>query len=441
MKRVITYGTFDLFHQGHFNILKRAKEYGDYLIVGVTGENYDAERGKLSVHDSLSKRIENVRKTGFADQIIVEEYLGQKISDIIKYDIDVLIVGSDWKGKFDHLRQYCEVVYLERTKDISSTQIRQDKFRVYQFGIMTDDLSDNDAIIESKCVSGIHAESVYAKDKELAEEFAKKYELYAGYDNFELFLNSVDIIYCKAFLENGKVLIEKAIKSGKHIIYDAPLNIDAVELKNLVELAKKNDVFLLANIPMIYLQSFNKLLWMLKTKEIGNIVRIKCSLSKTNFHGMNSRKVEELGFYSVYAITKLMGNEKHVDCYCRKIQHKDEISYCIFNISYESSIACIEIGMDCELEDGLSILGTEGIIVVPEAWWDLGYFKLKKKDSDRYKRYSYNFEGNGFRYIIRALLQLIRKETSSIQQITKDELQEVFSILEKMAATEKEYKE
>lgn len=102
MKKVITYGTFDLFHEGHYNILKRAKEYGDYLIVGVTGENYDAQRGKLSVHDSLSKRIENVRKTGFADLIIVEEYIGQKIYDIIKYGIDVLVVGSDWRGKFDH---------------------------------------------------------------------------------------------------------------------------------------------------------------------------------------------------------------------------------------------------------------------------------------------------------------------------------------------------
>lgn len=98
MKRVITYGTFDLFHQGHYNILKRARELGDYLIVGVTSESYDIERGKLNVQDSLLKRIENVRKTGFADEIIVEEYQGQKLSDITKYNIDLLVVGSDWRG-------------------------------------------------------------------------------------------------------------------------------------------------------------------------------------------------------------------------------------------------------------------------------------------------------------------------------------------------------
>ena len=124
MKRGITYGTFDLFHQGHYNILKRARELGDYLVVGVTSESYDIERGKLNVQDSLLKRIENVRKTGFADEIIVEEYQGQKLNDITKYNIDLLVVGSDWRGKFDYLKNYCEVVYLERTKNISSTKLR-----------------------------------------------------------------------------------------------------------------------------------------------------------------------------------------------------------------------------------------------------------------------------------------------------------------------------
>lgn len=172
MKKVITYGTFDLFHIGHYNILKRAKEYGDYLIVGVTGENYDVERGKLSVQDSLSKRIENVKKTGFADLIIVEEYLGQKISDIVKYNIDVFVIGSDWKGKFDHLNKYCDVVYLERTKDISSTQLRQQYLNIYKMGIVTDTIYDNYAVIESKNVSGIHVQSVFSEDKITAQNFA-----------------------------------------------------------------------------------------------------------------------------------------------------------------------------------------------------------------------------------------------------------------------------
>ena len=103
MKKVITYGTYDLLHHGHVALLKRAKALGDYLIVGVTADGFDKERGKLNVSQSLAERIENVRQTGIADQIIVEEYEGQKISDIQKYDVNIFTVGSDWVGHFDYL--------------------------------------------------------------------------------------------------------------------------------------------------------------------------------------------------------------------------------------------------------------------------------------------------------------------------------------------------
>ena len=103
MIKVITYGTYDLLHYGHKNLLKRAKALGDYLIVGVTTENFDRARGKLLVQQSLSERIAAVKATGYADEIILEEYEGQKIDDIKKYGIDIFAIGSDWKGKFDYL--------------------------------------------------------------------------------------------------------------------------------------------------------------------------------------------------------------------------------------------------------------------------------------------------------------------------------------------------
>lgn len=130
MVRVITYGTFDLFHEGHYRLLQRAKALGDYLIVGVTTEAYDQTRGKLNVVDPLVTRIENVKKTGFVDEIIIEESSGQKVNDIKKFHIDIFTVGSDWAGAFDYINDYCKVVYLERTKNISSTMLRERNSRI-----------------------------------------------------------------------------------------------------------------------------------------------------------------------------------------------------------------------------------------------------------------------------------------------------------------------
>ena len=124
MKKVITYGTYDLFHYGHQRLLERARALGDYLSVGVTADGFDRARGKINVQQSLMERMEAVKATGLADEVIVEEYEGQKIDDILRYGVDVFAIGSDWKGYFDYLKEYCEVVYLERTAGVSSSDLR-----------------------------------------------------------------------------------------------------------------------------------------------------------------------------------------------------------------------------------------------------------------------------------------------------------------------------
>ena len=246
MKKVITYGTFDLFHEGHYNILKRAKALGDYLIVGVTSESYDIERGKLNVRDSLLKRIENVRRTGFADEIIIEEYQGQKLSDIIKYKVDLLVLGSDWRGKFDYLKNYCDVVYLERTKNISSTKLRGEG-TTYTVGVVTDNDQDNGIVWETKYVSGLHVECVFSENAEAAESFCDKYELDSYYsveaDNgewqqgFDCFLSQVDIVYIKTEQPKREKYIRRSLELGKYVISDAPMTNNKEKLKDLFALA------------------------------------------------------------------------------------------------------------------------------------------------------------------------------------------------------------
>lgn len=124
MTRVITYGTFDLFHYGHLKILERAKALGDYLIVAVSSDEFNAIKGKKCVYP-YEHRAQIVAAIKYVDQVIKEENWEQKVSDIQKYNIDIFVMGSDWEGKFDDLSRFCKVIYLPRTPGISSTEIKQ----------------------------------------------------------------------------------------------------------------------------------------------------------------------------------------------------------------------------------------------------------------------------------------------------------------------------
>ncbi|ETP67506.1 nucleotidyltransferase [Planococcus glaciei CHR43] len=127
MKKVITYGTFDLIHHGHINILKRAKDLGDYLIVGLSSDEFNAIKGKAAYH-SYEERKLILEAIKYVDEVIPEHNWGQKVSDIQSNGVDTFVMGSDWEGKFDDLSEHCEVVYLPRTEGISTTKIKTDLF-------------------------------------------------------------------------------------------------------------------------------------------------------------------------------------------------------------------------------------------------------------------------------------------------------------------------
>ncbi|MFT9428142.1 MAG: glycerol-3-phosphate cytidylyltransferase [Sporolactobacillus sp.] len=127
MKKILTYGTFDLLHYGHINILRRAKELGDYLIVGLSTDEFNAQKHKEAYHSYENRKLilEAIR---YVDKVIPENDWNQKIRDVQENDVDVFVMGDDWKGKFDFLKDYCEVIYLPRTVGISTTKIKNDLF-------------------------------------------------------------------------------------------------------------------------------------------------------------------------------------------------------------------------------------------------------------------------------------------------------------------------
>lgn len=426
MRKVITYGTFDLFHQGHYNIIKRAKEQGDYLIVGVTSESFDIERGKLNVRDSLLKRIENVRKTGFADEIIIEEYQGQKVSDIIKYNIDVLVVGSDWRGKFDYLKNYCEVKYLERTKNISSTQLRGEG-TIYNVGVVTDDTEDGGIVVESKYVSGVHVESVFSENEDTAKLFCEKYELDSYGTDFDKFLSTLDIVYVKSSLNKREKYIEKAIENGKYVISDSPMTLEPEKLKRLFKKAVENKVVLVEKIMLVYLRAFNQLVWLTHGDLVGKVVSVKCAVSQADFDG--GKSFNETIVYAICAIMKLLGKD------CTKVNSnavKDEngsFIYDMITMKYPGALATIEIGSTVEIENELVIMGTKGRVTVPNDWWNTGYFEAKIEGNEFLKRYSFNFEGNGFRYLLQELMIMISDQRTECTRLFYEESEALAEIL------------
>jgi glycerol-3-phosphate cytidylyltransferase len=130
MKKVITYGTFDLLHTGHINLLSRAKDLGDYLVVAISSDEFNTNKGKKAYY-TFEQRKAILEAIRFVDQVIPEDTWQQKLEDVNKHHIDVFVMGDDWRGKFDFLADHCEVVYLPRTIGVSTTQIKKDLGEAY----------------------------------------------------------------------------------------------------------------------------------------------------------------------------------------------------------------------------------------------------------------------------------------------------------------------
>ncbi len=225
MKTVITYGTYDLLHQGHINLLKRAKALGDYLIVGVTNDNFDRERGKLNVKNNVLERVEAVKATGLADKIIIEDYVGQKIDDIQKYDVDIFTVGSDWVGKFDYLKEYCEVVYLPRTEGISSTMLREEQEDEVKIGIVGAGRIAKRFPKEAAVVSAVRIAGVYDIVHDYAEALAAANGIELVAESYEQLVEAVDAVYIATPHLSHYALAKYALEQGKHVLCETPMTL------------------------------------------------------------------------------------------------------------------------------------------------------------------------------------------------------------------------
>lgn len=437
MKKVITYGTYDLFHEGHKRLLQRAKALGDYLIVGVTTEAYDEVRGKLNVKQSLIERITQIQESGLADEVIIEEYEGQKIHDIQKYDIDIFAIGSDWLGKFDYLNEYCEVTYLDRTKGVSSTELRNAE-GVLNIGIVGTGRIANRFVAEARFVSGVDVIGAYSRNKSNVDSFVLNNELALSANSYDELLQAVDAVYIATPHSTHKDYTLKAIKAGKHILCEKPMALKESEVIELESQANKAGVILLEAIKTAFSPGFNRLVSYAKSGAIGRIVAVDATFTKLT-EG-NPRELQkdqdggsfyELGSYPLLAIIKLLG-EDYIDIRSLQYIPKDsEVDlYSRVDITYPNAVGCAKTGLGVKSEGDLVISGTNGYIYVPAPWWKTEYFEVRYEDSRKNRKFFYKFDGDGLRYELAHFSKLIRNRNAPNYQLPLSETRWIAKVLE-----------
>ena len=439
MKKVITYGTYDLLHHGHINILRRAKELGDYLIVGVTSDSYDKGRGKLNVRNNVLERVEAVRETGYADEIIIEDYLGQKIDDIQRYDVDVFAIGSDWEGKFDYLKEYCEVVYLPRTEGISSTMLREQDQDIFRVGIVGSGRIAKRFIPESKVVSGLEVTAVFNPDAKLADDFANEFQLVGYSESLDTFLQNVDAVYVASPHHTHYYYTKKALESGKHVLCEIPITLSEAETIELYTLAKSKDLILLEASKTAFCPSFNHLVTLVKSGIIGDVVDIKSSLSKmvsAPCRELDPAKyggaVNEHASITLLPIIKILGSNYSTYDFHSKVENGVDI-YTKVILNYPHATASATLGIGVKTEGDLIISGTKGYIYVPAPWWLTSFFEVRYEDQTKNKKYFYSYDGDGLRYEIQEFISMIVNQRRSSYKLRMEESCATSRIIENFA--------
>ncbi len=429
MITVITYGTYDLLHQGHINLLRRAKELGDYLIVGVTSDSFDKGRGKLNVRNNVLERVEAVKATGYADRIIIEDYVGQKIDDIQKYDVDIFAIGSDWKGKFDYLNEFCKVVYLPRTEGISSTMLRAESTQDVKIGIVGCGRVAKRFPDEASVVNGVKTVAAYDIDKTKTDDYVRTYDGIKLCDSFQELLKSVDAVYVATpHLSHYDYIIE-SLKNKKHVLAETPMVLSGRQAEELFSLAEKQGCILIEANKTAYCPAFNHLMVMIKSGVIGDVVDVEASLSKLWDDDLSLREFDsmqaggsfyELGSYPLLPILRLCGTDyENLNFYSRMKDGVDMYTKGVFR--FKNAVCSFKVGLGVKTEGNLVISGTKGYAYVPAPWWKTDYFELRFEDQNQNKKFFYQWDGAGLRYEIQEFISCIVNGRFSTAKLRKNE--------------------
>lgn len=413
MIKVITYGTYDHLHRGHIRLLKRAKALGDYLIVGVTSDDFDKQRGKINVQQPLEERIAAVRATGIADKIIVEEYEGQKIDDIKRYGVDIFTVGSDWVGHFDYLNEYCKVQYLERTSGVSSTEIRS--LKIKRCGLVGYTGYMNRVYAECGLVNGLEVVAICTKDRSLLSKGPLGVPLIT--DDYDELLNAVDLVYIHSHPNCHYSQVKKALIAGKHVMCEAPIAKSADECDELFSLADDLGLVLMDSLRTAYSTAYVRMLLLVAGGRIGDVVSVDATCTNLNTNRLPYSLSHETAWSSMTAwgptallpIFQILGaNPERVQF--SSLCDPNDKAFDIFsriNVEYGGAVGSAKVGAGAKSEGSLVVSGTKGYVYVPAPWWKTDYFEIRYENPSDNRRYFYQLDGEGIRFEWVSFLRMI----------------------------------
>ena len=417
MIKVITYGTYDLLHYGHKRLLERAKALGDYLIVGITSDDYDRTRGKINASQTLMERIDAVKSLGIADEIIVEEYEGQKIDDIRRLGVDIFTVGSDWVGYFDYLKEYCKVIYLPRTEGVSSSEIRSEQ-RMVRMGIYGSGRVAEKYRAECGFVNGLDCVGMASNDEEYAE-----------------LLGKCDAIYIQTHPRDHVRHIRQAFEAGKHVLCESPIALSAEECKSLFELASQKKLVLMDAIKTAYSTAYNRMLLLIKSGKIGNVMSVDATCTSLmppyqSVDELSSRWNARQAWApaGLLAVIQILGSD-YQDCKVTSFYASGAKDFDIFtkyDFKFLSAVATVKVGKGVKSEGCLIVCGTKGYVYVPAPWWKMDYFELRYESPADNRRYFYQLDGEGIRY---ELVSFVNAVSRNLKGFTTEDVSVIISRL------------
>ena len=419
MVKVITYGTYDVLHYGHIRLLERAKALGDYLVVGITSDDYDKSRGKINNQQSLVERIQNVKNTGLADEIVIEEYEGQKIDDIKRLGIDIFTVGSDWEGKFDYLNEYCKVIYLPRTVGISSTEVRAQNRKV-RLGIVGKTWYRDKIINETHFVNGIEITGLFSR-REKDSPVGKN--SFFQTSNYEELLEKVDAVYILSEPHNHFTDINHALEAGKHVLCESPIAFSEKECNELYDLAEKKHLVLMDVIKTAYSTAFERLILLAKSGKIGEVISVDvtCTSQRNSpdiSEGIIRGSLTTWGPYALLPIFRLFGtNYKSISFASKKKSNCDVFTKTV--LVFPHAVASMQVANGAKAEGELIISGSSGYIYVPAPWWKTDYFEIRYEDQEKNKKFFYQLDGEGIRNEFVTFAKIIENH-NIVGNISKD---------------------